>query len=303
MAFLLLTVNPTFVWASEKVAGIKDAKCATDANDPFDPAVMLARGPNKGECLDTSELRSIVLLNESTDGIVTVANFYHAKKFWNAVIDPKKVEKIIFQIENFQAIVPAAHTQLRIVMEKGSEVQLTSQTEKNGLVETTKLREIIFSVEAVKPTNGEQYGLVTGAEQHFGLAYRLASMKGKFQSMILTDHHTVRQYNLKLSAEEKEKVVRNALTLGGNSDYKKFYHTLVRSCTTEAFKVLDQAKNYSFLRELEKHSGSILLADVYPPEASWGLALRGLLLPNGESRMPNLDLDTELIQELDQEGN
>lgn len=298
LAILSLSLNSGLTFSAEKLAGKTNDKCRTNRSDVYDPSVLLLSGPNKGKCLDTSKLRSIIVLNKGQKtGKVTVANFFHKNKFWIATLKPRNVEKMIFQIENFKAIVPAAHTQIRIVMNEGSEIQLTSQTPNaDGSHDKDSVRQIVFSVEAIMPP-GLEYGLIEGARNHFGLAYRFVSMDQRFNDMIKKDHHKVRQYVLNLSEEEKTNVMNNMLKISDENQYQRFYHTTARSCTTEAFEVLDKAKNYSFIRKVQKRTGSLLFADIYPPEAAWGLSLRGLT--NKDLRIADLADDYTLINELE----
>src|SRR5262245_61129481 len=98
------------------------AQCSLDPADPFEPRAAMPRGPFAGRCLDTSEERSIRILSPAeaapygltpdSDRAFVIANVRHAGRYWVAQIDPSAAEDVVFQVEYFPAIVPAAHTQL-----------------------------------------------------------------------------------------------------------------------------------------------------------------------------------------------
>lgn len=291
-------------------ATVHDAKCIQDPNDPFDPAVMMAGGPNQGLCILTTSGRSIELVSaeviaknqlNAPEGWSVFANFQHDGKFWYASLDPKGSEAVIFQIEAFPAIVPAAHTQLRVKMKAGHEVELVEQAPLPGVSpQRKKLAEIVFSDESVFTHPGESFDIITGLESKYAIAYRVKSMADSFDFMITKQNHQVRQYELNISDDDRTNIVRNAIAMSSDLGMHEYYNTLLRSCTTEIFHLLDRSLHYNFFEDLGLLAGSLVLDQTYPPESDLGLALRGLLKSNDGSRLPDAGQDQQLISELQQ---
>lgn len=312
--FLILSSS---AWASDSFTQV-DSKCATPANsagisDPFDPSLSFASGPNEGKCVNTSERRSATPLTKVEQayyrisvpkGSLSFANFSHQHRHYIAVVDPKGIEDVIYHIEYFPAVVPAAHNQIRIKMKPGSEVLLYSQ-ELNargrplsvGVVD--KLREIVFSAEAIGPA-GEDYDLVQGLKNHFVQTYRFVSMADKFEWMVTRQHHQVRQLSLNMTPEQKADFLKKALALSAEEKMSAPYNTLFNSCVTQAFKVLDMTIHYNTVQSIGVGVGAVLLDQTNPVEAVAGLTVRGLVKTDGSSELPELDKDQELLQELKQ---
>src|SRR5262249_23177006 len=155
---------------------------------PFEPHAAMPRGPFAGKCLDTSEQRSIRILppeRAMTYGLtadnerIVIANVRHAGRWWVAEIQPAAVDDVIFMIEYFPPVVPAAHTQLRFRFRSGLGPRLVPQT---GGPDSSapRLTDLVYSVEAVSLVHGEAYDLVKGAQDHYGIAYRFVSLEDRY---------------------------------------------------------------------------------------------------------------------------
>lgn len=254
---------------------------AADVLDPYSDAVMPA-GPFKGQRLDTSIRRSI-LMARTEPGTIGFYNFFHEGKFWYASVPEDAVEDVIFQVEYFPAIVPAAHTQLRFRLKEGKELTLIPQATAD-LPKVAKIRDVIFSGEATFVAgSNQQYDLVKGLFNHFALSLRVMSLSAKAAQMVTERKHTVRQILVKLTEPEKQRVFRDALKRSHAAGMNRMYNTLAKSCTTEVFDLLDDNVHYKLFNQI------FAFLDRIPTNAYLYLKLRGLTYPNGASKLPTLN--------------
>lgn len=273
-----------------------ELSCHQNSLDPYEPALVFARGHNKGKCLDVSYKRSIVALPSEAEGKLTFANFYHEGKFWIASLDPAASSELIYEIVDFPDTHLVAHTEVRIRFPEGQEVELREQAvPPEATPQMRRIREIAFSIEAVTPTDGEGYGLISGVENHFGVAYRFLSMHDMYERAWLKDKRHTRQYRLRVDVAGREHILRNFVKMATERGMNDFYNTFSHSCTTELFWAFDQSLDYSLLRELGIVGSALVLAQAYPPESTLALSARGLLYPHGSSKLPTLDQDKELL--------
>ena len=281
------------------LARASSASCQLDPGDPYDPRAEIPRGPFKGRCLYTRELRSLRLLSKEAaaarglparPGLLYLANVRHADRFWLAAVDPRAVEAAIVQIEYFPAIVPAAHTQLRFRFAPGRGPVLVPQR-RGGRQDPVRLRDLVYSVEAVPVVGGDAYDLVKGMEDHFGTAYRMVSLSDRYHRMVVIDHHRVMQLRLRLTPRERRDLFVHAVRLGDRCGMKLMYHTLARNCTTELVRVIDQTVAYSPWRSAFKNAAFFMCS--IPTELPHTLRIRGLLEDGSGSLMLDLDRDME----------
>ena len=113
--------------------------------DPYEPMNYFTDGPFKGQLINAKERRSVKILEESPDSF-KIANFNHNKRFHLATIPRNAVKDIIVQIDYFTSSIPAAHAELRLVLEKP--IQLEDQI--TGELSSTLISDVVFSIEAVK---------------------------------------------------------------------------------------------------------------------------------------------------------
>lgn len=227
----------------------KPTNCIFNPNDPFETDARMPAGPFQGQCLNSNQQRSVKILTETEaepygpiPGWLMVANVSHQRKFWVAKIPPNPVEDVIFHIEYFPAVVPAAHTQLRFHLKPGSEIILVPQATDEPPQEV-HLSEIVYSVEAVT-TPGTSYDVVAGIRDYFGLAYRLVSLEDRVQLMILEKQHRVEQLKLIMSPEHKQKILENAIFVSDQAGLQFMYNSFTRNCTNELFKIIDKSIDY-----------------------------------------------------------
>lgn len=225
--------------------------------------------------IDTSKIRSIVWLtpDESEmlalpvdrtgllpprDGLeggddnrsIAMANVFHDGQFWIGVIRPADVENVIMEQEVFlkfdltgQPL--AAHGQLRFLMKPESGIELHPQGEGQASYSGPPICDFIASAEAVPPAieGFPSYDLVGGAEGWFRQSLRFISTTDKTNQM-LSHHHNVNQYLLRLSEMEARRVLLEAIRRSDEIGLHTMYNTLAiggTQCVFEAFNILDRA--------------------------------------------------------------
>lgn len=273
------------------------AVCSLDPGDPFEPHAAMPRGPFARQCLDTREQRSIRILSAAqaaryglaSDGDrMVAANLRHAGRYWVGEIRPGAVESVILQIEYFPAVVPAAHTQLRFRFRDGQGPRLVPQVGPADSGET-RLTDLVYSVEAAYVLNGEPYDLVKGARDHYAIVYRFVSLEDRYRQQVLGDHHRVEQVPLELDADERRRLLIQALRDSDAAQLRRMYNTLALNCTTELMRAIDRAVTYDGWHRVL--SGAAFFMNGIPTQCKGALGARGLLPPRGAARTPDLDRD------------
>lgn len=216
-----------------------DRRCIANRHDAFDlgwsfPAPSFSR--YRGQCLDTSGKRPAVLLKAEKNEI-RFANFLYHGRFYVATLRPDAVAKIYFNIEEFQpllGVIRAAHTQLRFFLKPGRALELIPQT---GRGRSVSLRDFVVSAEYMAP-KGVPYSGVRGMGEVFMNVIRFAATYDRVQWQIVTNHDTVRQFELDLPARSRDRVLHAAVALSAQKGITDVYNTVSLNCTTEAFRIL-----------------------------------------------------------------
>lgn len=266
--------------------------------DAFARDGVLRTGPARGEPLDTTKARPVVMLDAAAKaeackkaGVdpATVehafANLSHGGAFYTTLVPRDAVKDIGVMIETFPAPVPAAHAMLRFTLADDKPAILVPQ---DGAGEgTLALRDLVFSAEALGQP-GWKYDLVKGQKGHFAIVDRFESLEDRYRHVnSYTPAHPTVTHPLKVRAGEANDVLREALSTSAKVGLDDSYNTLNRSCGTEAFAVLDRGIGddvqlaVKFLRAI---TGERL-----PPLADKYLAMRGLLAPGHQP----VDLNAE----------
>jgi hypothetical protein len=279
---LAATLLASIAWA-----GAAGAACRLDPTDRFEPDAVMPQGKFRGACLDTREQRSATLVRARSErGTPVLANVRHAGRYWLCEVRPDAVEDVIFQTEYFPAIVPAAHVELRFRFRDGAEPRLTVQVPGDSAA-PLRLRDLVFSVEAVSRLGGGEYDLVKGLFGHFGTAYRMISLEDRYRQMVVEHRHRVKQVRLRLTPRQERDLFAHAVHLADRSGMGVVYNTATRNCATELFRVMDRAVSYPAWRRALAWSVGFLR--ILPTAAEQALAVRGLLEPQGRGRLPDLD--------------
>jgi len=152
--------------------------------------------------------------------------------FKRTTIKPEMIKDIYYQSENFPPEWLAAHGQLGFIMKT-----------KDGVLGEDGSRDIGFSVSIEARTRTDQkYDLFKGmkrGEDGFKLVYQITTYTDVMQIRVSQRKHTMEQYRLLLSHEQKVQMVKNALDLACEDHREQFYHTLKQSCVTGALEIIN----------------------------------------------------------------
>lgn len=324
LAFVWALFGTAFFVGGEAQAFAGDPRCACDPLDRFDPQPVVPAGPFKNACL-VCEKRSVNRLNKSeaqdyaipAAGDLWIANLRHGDRYYVARVQPTQIKEVIIQIENFKAVVPAAHSQIRFKFNPGFEVELFDQVTRQT---AGKLSDIVASGEAVLPKHpGAKFDLIRGGtEQHFGFAYTFVSLANKVKSQVIDQNNKVEQWRLSLSQTNRVRILNAAVDLGERMGMDAYYDLIQRSCTTELYRAIDQAIDYTYTAVqrramstpvplafvksafpgpehahlVSRIPSSVPLIDFLnrvPMLAEMGLSQRGLLASDGSEKLPLLN--------------
>lgn len=270
---------------SFRVAALR-AREARAEGDPYARSGTLQHGPARGEPLDAARARPIARLGE-TEKIAACrsanidpdtigeafANLRHDGGFYLALVPKDAVRDVYLMLESFPAPVPAAHAMLRFALEDGKAAILVPQ-DQMGERTLLSLPDLVFSSEALGQP-GWSYDLLRGQKGHFGLVDRFESLENRFRHVeSYSPKHPVTQHRVALSTEQKQDVLRAALALSEERGFTATYNTLERSCTTEAFLVLDRGVG----DEIPAHVklARLVTGERIPTLSPMYLALRGI---------------------------
>ena len=259
---------------SQTASTVSTSETCTFLGDKYESKALLPAGSHKGECADTTQARSVIQVTEASaldKDIIRVANVGHNGSFWLAEFPKNGVEDVIFQMERFPAAVPAAHTQIRLKFKKESPVRLTDQLDPTKQI---FLREFALSTEAIGQ-KGWKYDLIKGMKDEYLTAYRITSMADKYKWMVLTLKHSVEQWPLDLTEDEKQSILPAYVKRATEKGMLSTYHTLWRNCTNELFKVFDSTLRYGGLRAIPVIFTKI--NETYPVIVHGALNSRGLI--------------------------
>ncbi len=186
------------------------------------------------------EQRHPVLLETRPDGTVHLGDvrwgFQESTdlKAWkpvytDAVVDPTKVKDVWMAVEPFQPKVIAGHSLVLFEFEEDSPV-------RNGQGATD--RALAVSAEALRPRD-VPYDLVKGMGKNFGVVYQVGTLADQLQKVSRQQGHDLLLHRLSLSPEQKELLLRNALTESTKDRTGEWYHTLLNSCFTAQVEMLN----------------------------------------------------------------
>lgn len=261
----------------------------TARGDRFAREGVLRSGPARGEPLDTTKARPVVLLDDKAKvdackkaGVdpATIehafANLSHGGAFYTILVPRGAVKDLSVMIETFPAPVPAAHAMLRFTLADDKPAILVPQGD-DAAARTLALPDLVFSAEAIGQP-GWKYDLVAGQTNSFGLVDRFESLEDRYHHVnSYTPQHPVAMHRLNVTSAEANDVLREALSTSNRVGLGDAYNTLNRSCGTEAFAVLDRGIGDDV--PLQVKFARAVTGERLPPIAEKYLALRGLLAP------------------------
>jgi hypothetical protein len=203
--------------------------------NPYEATHLMPAGSEdfEGRAVDTQKFRPAYITSTQEASEFKFENYLHDDRFWSAELSKNaQVESVYVHVVRFEVVsgITAAHVQLRMKMAEGSEITLISGDE------TIKRKDIIVSFEAGRP-EGEGYNFFKGLKNNYVLVGRVAS---DIQRLSEYDkNNKTEQYALSLSADEKKKLLFDALQRSHDGGLNKFYNTLKPNCTTEVFTLID----------------------------------------------------------------
>ena len=149
--------------------------------------------------------------------------------FQKVTIDPTKIKDILFWTENFPPEWLAAHGMIAFIFEDDSAVVAEDGTRDIGFV---------LSVEA-RLKHDQSYDLLKGLGKNFGLVYLLTSYTDRVQFAVAMRKHSISQFKLKLTKEQKIDLVRNTIVKSAENRDEVWYNTLTESCVTHATECIN----------------------------------------------------------------
>jgi hypothetical protein len=265
--YLKYKTSPTLLRL--QVPGEYEEKCIGDQEDPMDLGAKMQTGEYRGECLDISSNRPVVILggDENSDSM-TIANLRYNGKFWIATFKKQSIKEVQFETVDFGKIhvnkpelgidtdAVTAHTQIRYLFNEP--IQLESQV-VNGIdpIEQKTLSDLTFTFNAYG-VNGVGYDVKAGMIGNFGLVGKAIATADRSVEEIIWDKSKVELHTMqwdfankltgRTTSENMYHYLYKSFTHSQNMGYKSIleratsaYNTAFRNCTTEAFDLIDEA--------------------------------------------------------------
>ena len=247
-------------------------------HDPFEPDHRVASGNYQGEPINYDKRRSVVKLSPIEaeqygvqPGELAFANYGHDGKHWVAIVPDDAVEKASIMMEYFPAPIPAGHSMLRFHLKEGKQARLVPQT-LGATDEPVKLNDLVLSVEAAGPRNFE-YDLLEGAGSHYGIVYSFESLSDRALHT-QRNGNSVKQMPLKLSNDQLQKILYEAVHTADRARPDEMYNTLTKNCVNETFHIIDRGIGQNVSPQV--HMARLLTAENLPPVTEYYMSIRGI---------------------------
>lgn len=147
-----------------------------------------------------------------------------------ASIKPELVKNVYFVKKPFAPEWIAAHSLLVFTFEKGG------LTDADG----SEAQGLALSIEAFL-REGQDYGLVAGMKDTFGIVWILATWEDYSARTVLTDKARLIPYPvLRLSHEQKAGLIRESVALAAVNREGEYYHTVTNNCTNNLLIVINR---------------------------------------------------------------
>jgi hypothetical protein len=149
-------------------------------------------------------------------------------RFEDTTIRPDQVKDVYLILEPFQPEWLAAHGALGFELDKGGVVGADGKRSAG----------LVLSVEA-RLKKGQSYSLVEGFKDRFGIVYQVGTMTDFYQKTVARQGNRVIRYRLKLTAAQKQALLRNALAEAVQDRSGEHYHTTRNSCYQNVHRILN----------------------------------------------------------------
>lgn len=231
---------------------------------------LMPNGPFQGQLLNTSALRSFIVLNELPSELDSVknsqftylANIRHNGKNYIGRAPKEGPYKLRFIYEKFIDL-PGGHANVVFHFPNNNPLELLFEINEEEteikfvkLSQPIKLKDIIFTAEAVRIIGDSTPLLEGGLQSKFGMAYRLTSVSERLLGPVLEEGRKTSVIDIPFSAEETSQSFWSSLHKYNLRQMNDNYDLLTRNCITTAIDVvlngLGQEKRKKYELELKQ---------------------------------------------------
>jgi hypothetical protein len=241
-------------------------------------------GRYKGELLDDESRRSVLIRDEVADlprGRLVVDYFYHAGKYWTAVIPLHGVDQIFGQAFNFskpktrytadgpeniydslgvpkRRLPMLNHVQSRFRLQPDYSVDLYELHSNPTGEPIERVRDFVYSLEAVGPL-GVGFGFRDALWGNLISAHRFVSTDEiVFERIVVEGQYVTESPPIPLTDEQKAELLLGSLQRSHRAGMSERYYLYrccgSNNCTSNPLQLLDKSVDYSLRQRL----GSIL---------------------------------------------
>ena len=232
------------------------------------------------EDLDLASRRSIEIEHLDENQVV-VRYFYHAGKFWKAVMPLNGVASIYGQAFNFSSPKRKKtkdgsevvydkrgnpkpkfgfinHVQSRFRMSPAHVVKLFELDDDINETPCAEIDDFVYSIEAVGPP-GHLFNFRNGISGSLMCAHRfLSTQEMVFERVVVLGYYVRESPPLPLSDDEKRAVLSKSIQRSDQAGLSEIYYLYrccgTNNCTSSPFRIIDQSVSYTWLQKL----GSII---------------------------------------------
>lgn len=268
--------------------------CILTPNDAYDPGAAMPFGKYKGQCIDTSVKRPVVLLAEDEHHIV-FANLRDQGAWWIADVPKDAVARVILDAKDLEIPLPflhAAHIEMRFILKPGRVIRLTAQ-DPSAKIQQSTLTDVMWSMEYAAP-KGVPYNPALGSKQRYTSVDRLVSTEDRGREQMASTTYPVYQWELNIpSQEDRDNLLWNGIRDSAKNGFDVAYDSFTSSCETSFFALLDQTLRYNGANSASIKPFELTKGDLFEKSTTPVLAAtqaRGLT--NSSSGLPTLNEET-----------
>lgn len=272
-----LIISLSFFCISPTMVSYSYGKGQKKPADSFKPNVRLdADSLYPMAELDTEQFRSIRILDAQTvqaknieysEQYLYFANFKRNKTYYIAAV-PKnpKIEQVIFQYQLFFKLYlfNPGHGQIRFIADKKHPILLYPQSQPEDQLQQQQLNEdsedsvpslneaadgmqltdFTFSMNAVRVKGQTQVfrphyeGIMKG----YGTSYNFHATENTIAWLKKVPNLQIRQYQLKLTADEKAKLLLELISMSDQHQETTKYHTVTHNCVSTAVQAINRIR-------------------------------------------------------------
>lgn len=289
--FLLAFTLP-WVGNAETSITTPSSDCYRDRSDPYDPHLRVNHSTHSNACLDTSLIRSIILLPPKSNKInhhliqIRFANFTHKNQQWIADISPSGIEYVTLQMTPISFPTPSTHFQLHFHFRDAFQIHLSGQSSKNQGV-FHSLNDLIFSPQVIPTLNSHASSIDASRKTPFLLAYRITSLAQRQKEMLEKEPQDspTEQIRLDLNDHQKTNALLSAMLLSDFEGLQTEYDEARQNSATALFSIFDHSVLHLSIYQRWIDLNPLPLRALRPSEAIWNLWIRGIY----DRKLPNFE--------------